>query len=148
MRFPLHIELRPSRLLQAALMLGHLLAMASLLGLPWPFYWRVFLALSVAFSLVFNLRRRPGVAALKLVSPEQLLFQSGGVWRSSRIEPDSALLGPLLSLRLQDEEERQVHTLVLLPDSMGASEMRALRVWLRWRRPVGAAERGADAPHA
>ncbi len=136
MRFPLSIELRRSRILTTGLGIGHILAMVGVLTLPWPVAIQVSLLVGLIFSLFVNLGRKMPIAALRLEAPGRLSvrsFHAGDEWTPADLS-SSVILGALVVIRLRCQAKGRLASLVLLPDSAQAADLRVLRVWLRCYR--------------
>ena len=83
---------------------------------------------------------------LRIESPHAIacrLRTQKGEWRTCRLLPGTAVMGPLVLVRLQPEFEAKPLNLVLLPDSAEREALRLLRVWLRCYRPA-AETKGVD----
>lgn len=133
MQFPIHIELRRSRLLSALTGLLHIVAAASLLFLPWPPAPRYLLLVVVALSAGFALRRSPFVGLRLLDNGALACRLASGEHLAVAVQPDSVVFSPLIVLRVRDGDTGRRYSLALLPDSMSAEQFRLLRLWLRWR---------------
>lgn len=139
MHFPQIIELRRSRYLLVGLSAGHLLAMASVLTLSWPFFFRLLLVLLVGMSWWGWRRGERDDVVLRIESPHAIacrLRTQEAEWRACRLLPGAAVMGPLVLMRLQPEFEAKPLSLVFLPDSAEREALRLLRVWLRCYRPA------------
>lgn len=133
--FAIAIELRRSRLLDAGLIVLHLLAAAAVILLPGSLWIRGALFFWVGWSLWHGLRpsavtdirfewRRSG----------RLYCRTDGAGEyEAEILPDSTVFSRLIVLRLRLAGQPGVVALTLLPDQMPAESFRRLKVWLRWR---------------
>jgi toxin CptA len=135
----LNVQLKASRQLAGLLCAAHAVAAIVLLIVPLALALRLGLVIALAVSLRHSLRlhawrvaphacvrvsvQRDGNARLELLSGEIL---TGRVLGSSRI-------GPLLTvINIRHDHDGRRTSVVLLPDSAHADELRALRVWLRF----------------
>jgi hypothetical protein len=139
----LHIELKASRRLTLLLIAAHVTTAILLLAVPLSAVVQLALFVVITISLRASLRthalrtaphacvrvtvQRDGRATLELRSGEAL---TGQVLGDSRVNP----LLTLINLRRDDNGRRT--TLVLLPDSAHTDDLRALRVWLRFKIEV------------
>jgi toxin CptA len=133
----LTLTLRPSRTLALALSLMAGAALAcSWIGLPRPGF--LLAATGIALAWIWHLapalqRGRRAVRALELGAAGDARWQDcAGQWNEAEVEPGSYVSGWLVVLNLRAPGARR-RSLVLLPDSAAAEELRRLRVWLRWR---------------
>lgn len=138
MQFPIHIELRRSRLLVFFLLLFHALATACVIALAWPWPLRSLLLVLIAVSAWHNLRPQK-IIGLRLAGDGGLdcLF-AGGERTATLVLPDSTVFNHLIVLRLRVGDLRCVVSLVLLPGSISVEQFRVLRLWLRWCGKSGA----------
>lgn len=136
MHFPIHIELRRSRLLAAVTVFLHVLAAGCVLVLPWPpaAHSLTYLLLPLfAVSGWYALRSSRFVGLRVLGSGELDCLLASGDRVPVSIEPDTTVFSQLIVLRVRDQDTGSSDSLVLLPDSMSVAEFRLLRLWLRWR---------------
>jgi toxin CptA len=133
----LTVTLRPSRILALALtlMAGTALACAwiSLPGLAFvPVAAGI--VLTWASHLAQALQRGGRAArALELDAQGRARWQDvSGQWQEAEILPSSYASDWLIVVNMRGSGRRG-RSLVLLPDSAAAEELRRLRVWLRWR---------------
>ena len=138
MRFPLRIELRRSRTLMAGLGVGHFLATAGVMTLPWPYSILAILVCGLLISFWLSLGVLSPYSAIRLDSPERISLCPSATpqeWVQLAFCA-SAILGPLLVLRFRVADSAKTVPLVLLPDSASTEDLRAVRVWLRCRRGI------------
>jgi len=136
-QFPIQIELRRSRLLLPLLLAVHVLALASVAGLPWPWEIRALPVVAIgvsAVSALYDAARPAGILALRLSDKRGIAcIVAGGDPVPATVLPGSTVFGCLIVLRVRMGETGGVTSLPLLPDSMSAEEFRALSLWLRWQ---------------
>lgn len=133
MHFPLHIELRRSRLLSFLTVWVHLVAGGCVWVLPWPAALRGGVLAILALS-GWHALRRSVVVGLRLSEDGELAFLStAGDRIAVSVRPDTVVFSQLIVLRARDEVQGSLRTLVVLPDSMSVEQFRQLRLWLRWR---------------
>jgi len=134
----LRINLKPSRLLSAVLVLAHGLAVyavwISLGGLPRALTGIALLA-SLAVTLAQALLRTPWSAvSLELAEDGRASWKDPrGAWHEDTLGR-SHFVSPLLvvvGLKTRNGRSKRV---ILLSDSTPPDDLRRLRVWLRWRR--------------
>ena len=133
---PLSVTLRPSRFLALALtfMAGAALA-GTWFSLPLPGFLPA--AAGIVLAWIWHLapalhRGRRGVRALELGAKGDARWQDGsGTWHEAAVQPGSYVSTWLVVVNLG--RGRRDPSLLLLPDSAAADELRRLRVWLRWR---------------
>ena len=146
----LRVQLRPSRTLTGALVVGHLLAAgAAATGLPSAAAALVVLGLGL--SLLHQLRLAThrsalAVAALDLASDGRVaVADPAGAWLSAELR-HSAVPAVWLALLAARDTAGRSRTAVILPDAVDPEAFRRLRVWLRWRMTSPA--RGREGAHA
>ncbi|HEX5802052.1 MAG TPA: protein YgfX [Azospira sp.] len=132
MRFPVTLDVKPSRRLRAALVFAHLAAVLAL----WlsAIDWRLALAGSVLLSLALLVHWR-GLRPWRL-----RLAADGGLYRLAAnddaakmaVLPGAVVTRWLVVARVRDEREGRARALLVLSDSLSPDEFRALRIWLRW----------------
>lgn len=133
----LQVQLRPSRALAIAIVVGHLLALAAAFaGLP-PVAAGIAaagLALSLAHYWRWATHRAPSsVAALELGSDGRLAVAGpAGAWRPAALRHAAVPAGWLAILILRDGSGSS-RGAVILPDALDPEPFRRLRVMLRWR---------------
>ena len=137
---PLHLQITPSRLLAGALALAHATAILCAIVFP-PGWWMPGLAsLALACSLVFHLRRD----ALQLTGDavSALLLRDDGQCQLTLVNGDavegniegSTFVAPLLVvINVRPSPSGKRRSVVLMPDSAPAEDLRRVRVWLRHR---------------
>ncbi|HSD44182.1 MAG TPA: protein YgfX [Burkholderiales bacterium] len=133
----LRVQLKPSRVLAAAVALGHILALAgAATGLP-PVAASV-VALGLGLSAFHHLRLAMHRSALAVAGLEFspaghfALSNPAGVWLSAEMRRAAVPAGWLAVLAARDANGRSRFA-VILPDSVEPEAFRRLRVWLRWR---------------
>jgi hypothetical protein len=92
------------------------------------------IVLAWGWHLVHALRRgKSALRALEMNSAGGVRCQDGlGQWQDLRLLPGSSVSRWLIVMILGEVGKRG-RSLVLLPDSAAAEELRRLRAWLRWR---------------
>jgi hypothetical protein len=134
----LRIDLRPSSILAAALVLAHGLALYAVwisLG-GWPRVLAVLAVLaSQAATLAQALLRTPRSAvSLELAEDGRASWRDPrGAWHEGALG-GSHFVSPLLVVVELKPRNRGVKRVVLLADSAPWNDLRRLRVWLRWGR--------------
>lgn len=143
MQFPLAIELRRSRRLSFLLFVLHGVAAGCLWVLPWPVAARCLLLVTLLLSAWQSLRPSTMVGLRLSESGDLALLDAAGEAVYVAVQADSTVFSQLIVLRVRDEEQRRLRSLVLLSDSMSAEHFRLLRLWLRWlASPQGQAANG------
>ncbi len=134
---PLHLELRPSRLLQALLLAVHGGALVAALFVPLPWPLRLLVALALLVSLRYSVARwaslsarRAVVALLRDELGEWHATLAGGGELSLRLLPDSYVSGWLVVLNFSGGTRRAL-PVVILPDMLDRESLRRLRARLR-----------------
>jgi hypothetical protein len=132
-QFPIHIELRRSRLLVFSLLLSHFLASACVIALSWS--WLLILPLLVLIGVSAWCALQPSaIIGLRLATGGGLDCLIAGNERVAAVVlADSTVFNQLIVLRMEMGDARRVTNLILLTDSMSSEEFRLLRLWLRWR---------------
>lgn len=142
MQFPIIIGLRRSLLLVLAPIGIHAAALVAVLLPEWPPAVRTAaLCLLLASGVRSAILSRLPVTALRLLPDGRIECRLKGeeAFSSAELLP-LATVHPLLTvLHLLAGDQRR--TVVLVPDSGCAEELRLLRIWLRWRADFNA---GAD----
>jgi len=133
----LRVQLRPSRTLAIALVVGHLLALiAAVIGLPSAAAWLVVLGLGLSLFHHLRLaihRSALAVAALALSADGRFaLADPAGAWLSAELRHSAVPAAWLAVLTARDHTGRS-RTAVILPDAADPEDFRRLRVWLKWR---------------
>lgn len=137
------IGLRPSRRLAAALVGIHILAAGGLVASRLP---AAVLAAGLPIliaSLVFAVRRHAWLASprslvrLDLSDTLEIEAEDRSGRRLAGAVLGTTFVAPwLVVINFKAEGRRLPHAVVLLPDATDSESHRALRVWLRWRRPA------------
>ncbi len=131
---PILISLRPPRQLVALLVIVHLGAGVAALTLTVPAWQKGGLVFVILASGVFYLWRKwciPFTALHLDVRGGCSVATKIGAGETAIILSGITLLSVLIVLKLGVADQR--HTLVLMPDSAPADDLRRLRVWLRTR---------------
>ena len=138
MQFPIHIGLRRSRFLEAAVVSITLLTSGVTLGLPWSNTARAisFLLVLIAAGLAWR-RLGPTLSAIRLERAGQILVVVAGNAEFAEAELlAGATVHPWLTVvRLKTQDER-THLLIAAVDSMKPEDFRRLRIFLRWQAVV------------
>ena len=133
----LTLSLRPSRILALVLTLMAGTALAAIWS-SLPELAIVPIAAGIVLALVWHIPDAlqggtRGVRALELGAEGNARWQDGsGQWHEGLILPSSYVCGWLVVMNFGGNA-RAARSLVLLPDSAAAEDLRRLRVWLRWR---------------
>jgi toxin CptA len=106
------------------------------ISLPTPAFLAVAAGISLAWGWYIAQALQRGPAGLRMLE----LHATGGArcqdamgqWHEAEVLPGSYVSGWLMVVILGASGARR-RSLVLLPDSAAAGELRRLRVWLRWR---------------
>jgi toxin CptA len=143
----------PSRLLALLLVLAHLGAVAvvwsAALSLPPTLALKALIAVSLGWTTwSAALRRAPrSVIALEVdADGAARALQRDGEWIDCRVGGASVVTPFLIVLLLEPVGQGGRRLVAVLPpDSASADELRALRVWLRWRmrQPAGSGRQSA-----
>ena len=133
MRFPVTLDVKPSRRLRAALVFVHLLAFGGLLAVL-PTWAGAVLAPLLALSLWRGFVALRGVR-LTLGSDARIELVLTDGPRVGEVLADSAVFRWLAVLRIRLESEQRVRAVVVLTDSVPLADFRRLQVWLRWILP-------------
>lgn len=129
MQFPVFIELRRSRLLDAAVLGCHAIAIACVLASP-LLLWILIPFIGVSAWRIFH---RQGFVSVQLTAAGELICISpDSTQREFKVLPCSTVSRNLIVLQLSADETKCRSHLVLLPDQMGATQFRQLLLWLRW----------------
>ena len=138
MQFPIHIGLRRSRFLEAAVVSITLLTSGVTLALPWSTTARAtsFLLVLIAGGLAWR-RLGPTLSAIRLERAGQILVVVAGNAEFAEAELlAGATVHPWLTVvRLKTQDER-THLLIAAVDSMKPEDFRRLRIFLRWQAVV------------
>lgn len=134
------IELRTSKLLALYVAAAHALALSALAFADLPPSAQVPIALALAVSLAHAwwhaiLRRAPSSVVALQPRPDGALVLTlrKGARVQARVLPQSTALSKLVVILARGEAPASRHAVVLTPGSVRPDELRALRVWLRWR---------------
>ena len=127
MRFPVCIEIKPSRRLRAALSFLHLLAIGAIaaLALVWPLF-----VLAIPLVLVTGCRALASAQTRRFC-----LAADGGLTCDelpAEILPGTTVFVWLVVMRYRSEGEHRARNCVVLADSLPTDDFRRLRIWLRW----------------
>lgn len=134
MRFPVTLDIQPSRRLRAAFVFVHLMAFFGLAGvLP---VW----SLGIVAPLLALSSWRACVAIrgvrLTLGSDGRVEWHpSAKASQAGEILADSMVFSWLTVLRVRLDGEQQVRSIVVLSDSVSPTDFRRLQIWMRWRLP-------------
>jgi len=130
--------IRPSRILTAFLLLSSALLLALICNSPTPFYWRLAGALGVllafGFVLLRDARLRYGKSwvAVELGPQGRIsLIPRKGDPVQGKVDRSTFVSPYLVLLNIKTDSGKR-HSVVIMPDSMGAADFRRLRVRLRW----------------
>jgi toxin CptA len=126
------IELKPSRLLGLLLLGMAILALVAVHLAALPGVIQLALGAAVISLGAWGWRRRLPLASLRIAADGRLqCLDDAGEWGDAEVLGDSFVSLALIVLRYRTVDLRQ-HSLVLLPDSAAADDLRRLRVSLRW----------------
>lgn len=129
------IELKPSRRL-GLLQLGMAALALAAIGLAaLPLGMGLVFGATVIGLLAWEWRQTRHVHRLRLAADGRLQCLDGqGAWCDAEVLGDSLASPALIVLRYRTAERRRARSLVLLPDSAAADDLRRLRASLRWTR--------------
>jgi toxin CptA len=126
------IELKPSRLLGLLLLGMATLALVSVRLAALPGAIQLALGAAVVGLGAWGWRRGLPLASLRIAADGRLqCLDDAAEWGDAEVLGDSFVSLALIVLRCRTADQR-LRTLVLLPDSADADELRRLRVSLRW----------------
>ena len=126
------IEIRPSRLLGMLYLGMSVLALTAIAYAAIPVALQGLLGLGVVGASMARWRRKRGAERLRVDSDGMLQCQDEqGAWRDMQVQGETLVTLWLIVLRYRTVGTRRT-TLVLLPDSASADDLRRLRVSLRW----------------
>lgn len=135
---PLHLELRPSRILAALLLMAHGGALVLLVLLPLAWWWRMLLAVALLWSLWRSFNRhalRRGESAITRLVWESddtwLLKRADGKEQRAHLKPGSYVGPGLVILHFGGGRFEWPRCVVLLPDAADAESLRKLRARLQ-----------------
>lgn len=133
------LNLKPSRILAAYTILGHLIALAVLFyPMDIPVSIRLMIGVAVAVSFIYHWRSREPVVALRAPIKDDLWFLQlkAGEEVDARLYGEYTVTPWLIVLRFKTVDKRKF-TVVVLVDSGGEDEIRRLRVFLRQLKVEG-----------
>lgn len=136
---PLHVSLRPSRLL-ALFLVGACVSIVVLIALlPIPVWARVLCALVVTCATAYSLSRYAqlhipqSITALEVGSKGEFrCFTRAQDWCDAEVLGSTFVTPWLTVLNLSLPGNRLVQHVVIMPDAVDRDAFRHLRVWLRW----------------
>jgi toxin CptA len=140
------IELKSSRLMGVLLAGMLVLALVAVYLAALPGSLRLALGFSAIGLSAWSWRRRSGATTLRIATDGHLqCLDDDAEWRDAEVQGDSFVSTVLIVLRYRMPGGR-LDTLILLPDSASADDLRRLRVSLRWTRRTRSdtASPGAD----
>ncbi len=128
---PLVVEIIGSRQLRLFLITAHIAGVSAmfLAALPPVSQWSGAVVLTI--SLLLHFRPRSNFR-LRGDDEGKLMVWREGKWQTTRIANSSAVWSFCIVLRLAIANQPRYSNLVVLPDSLPATDFRRLRVWLRW----------------
>jgi hypothetical protein len=136
---PLHVTLKPSRLLLAILVAAHAGAALILIVLPIATWLKVMGVVAIFVAGVFYVRRyalldTPAtVRELRLLSDNRLeIFREA--WQTAEFTGEQFVHPMLTIIRCRIKNNRWSISIVILSDMLDTESFRALRVRLKWRR--------------
>ena len=136
------IQAGRSRRLLMLVSWAHLIAAIVASATPVAGWWLLCVWLMLSFSLCWQLvllRRQHASFVLEITTEGSCRWQTGGQDCAGTLRADSTVLPWLIVLRMDIRGSWRVRQLLLLPDSMSASDWHRLRVFLRWGVRFGAA---------
>ena len=148
---PLHVVLKPSRQLLAALVFACVSAIFIVMSVPLAFWIKFAGSLVIVSSTAYFVARDALLAlpwswqGIELNGKGELFFiAKNGARSNAKVEATSfvAAYMALLNIRLEDSRWRR-HA-VILTDSADREEFRKFRVWLRWGMPLQYEQPTAD----
>jgi hypothetical protein len=126
------VKLRASRRLFIASALVHLLAVFSILVLPWPIWSRALLLALAGVSAFYAMRPSEIEEIVFSYADTRMKVRMRGLdLREASIGEGSTVFSGLIVLKLKFDDAPPC-SVTLLPDQMSAEEFRRLNVWLRW----------------
>lgn len=135
------INLRPSRILAAILVLAHGAAIAMVILAGMPLWLELIAVAALVASLAFNVRqsvllRAPdAVIGIEIAPDDKFSIQTRrGAWIECEVLGSTYVISVLTILNLRRTDSGRIARAVILPDSLDAEDFRKLRVWLRWKR--------------
>lgn len=127
------LNLKPSRILAAYTILGHLIALLVLFyPMTIPVSVRLMIGIAVVASFAYHWPRREPVVALRAPIKDDLWFLqlTGGAEVDARLVGEYTVTPWLIVLRFKTLDKRKF-TVVVLADSGVEDEIRRMRVYLR-----------------
>lgn len=145
MRFPVLIPIRRSVRFVLLLLLAHLVALGSVVLIPWAWQVRTLLAVFV-FGSAWKAVSTLDMKALHLLSGDRIegVFASGVSLRLI-VSPRSVVFPQFVLLRFFQAGEPRLKSLVIFPDHVGEGRFHQMRLWLRAQASVtdGASDRAS-----
>lgn len=137
------MDLRPSNLLTAALLLTGGAVIVFAVVLPMPLWIKGLLGLTGVMATLYHVahdarRRLPGaIVALAISAKGELRVKPRAHdWLDAVVLPGSTVTPWLTVLNVRTADRKRMRSIVILPDSLDAASFRRLRVWLRWGEPA------------
>ncbi len=127
------LNLKPSRILAVYTILGHLIALSVLFyPMTISIFPRVLIAIAVLISFVYHWRTREPVITLRAPIKDDLwlLQLKAGADIYARLVGEYTVTTWLIVIRFKALDRRK-YTVVVLPDSGEADDIRRMRVYLR-----------------
>ena len=136
----LYVVIGPSVMLAALLSVVHLGTAVLWLILPVSAWAKAALTATVAWSLKrcmdgVALLRTPGaIVAISITNEEKIIAATrGGAWLECDLLPSSFVSYRLTILNLRARGTGREHHVVLCCGNVNTTDVRRLRIWLRWR---------------
>ena len=136
---PLHVALRPSRMLGLLLGVACVSVVVLIALLPLPVWGKVLgvlvvtLATTYSYNQYAGLRLLRSITALEVGSKGELrCFTRAHDWRNAEVLGSSFVTPWLTVLNMRLPDQLLAQHVVLLPDTLESDAFRRLRVWLRW----------------
>ena len=133
-----YFTFHPSRQLVLCILLGHGIAVGSLVFLPMPKAALVLLLIVLTLSAIYYVLRDAQLilsgacVALRLEDDRVVLVNRNGDQLRGQLLPSSVITPYILILNIALENRRGRKNVVLMSDSMDAEVFRQLRVTLKW----------------
>jgi hypothetical protein len=134
----LHIELAPSRLAAAAIVVGVIATAALVAWLPVPSWLRAGAAIALGGYAIALMRiwanptaRRSAVSLVLGPSRYIVITERGGRRLEGLVQADSYVGGVLTTIVMRPAGARWSRSIAILPDMLSADDFRRLRVRLR-----------------
>ncbi len=128
----LTIEICASRHLRLFLASAHLCAAASILLANAPPLFQAASLVVLGVSLRTYLGK-PSTVRLRVEQSGKFQIWQEGKWQLVQISGSSVIRPGFMVLRMAIAHQQRLKNLIILSDSMPASDFRRLRVWVRWR---------------